>query len=47
MDPMHFFLGLAALGIIALIWEIVTETIEEDAMSQECFRIEEDSHGKK
>lgn len=40
MDPMHFFLGLAALGIIALIWEIATEAIEEDeaTMSQERFR---------
>lgn len=36
MDPMHFFLGLAALGIIALILEIAKETIEEDetTMSQ-------------
>jgi hypothetical protein len=44
MDPMHFFLGLAALGIIALIWEIVTETIEEDetTMSQMRSRSKED-----
>ena len=41
MEFMHFFIGLpAVMGISALIWEIVNETIEEDEamMSQERFR---------
>ena len=41
MDTMHFFIGLPAiLGMIALIWDIVNETIEEDEamMSQERFQ---------